>query len=145
MTMRYRIVLAAIALPVCAAAQSTLQEFRVDASHSTVEFSIPFLGHTVRGRFDDVKGTIVYAPTPTGGVGGSAVSVAIATASISSGSKHRDEHLRSDDFFDAVKFPVILFQSTGFAVRDIRFGASEQVTLPNVKPPARKATAPLLP
>ena len=105
--MRQIVVLAALISPVLAEAQGALQEFWIDASHSVVEFSIPFLGHAVKGRFDDVKGTIVYAPTPTGGVGTSAVSVAIATASINSGSKHRDEHLRSDDFFAAQRFPVI--------------------------------------
>ena len=99
-------------------AAATLREFRIDAGHSTVEFSVPFLGHAVRGRFDDVQVTIVYAPAPNGGVGASAVSVAIATASVNSGSRHRDEHLRSDDFLDAAKYPVILFQSTGFALRD---------------------------
>jgi len=39
-----------------------VREFRIDAGHSDVAFSIGFLGHPVRGRFEDVRGTIVYAP-----------------------------------------------------------------------------------
>lgn len=97
---------------------SSLREFRIDAGHSTVEFSVPFLGHAVRGRFDEVQGTIVYDPARDGGAGASAVSVVIATASVNSGSRHRDEHLRSEDFFDAEQYPVIRFQSTGFSMRD---------------------------
>ena len=122
----------AILLPVCAAAQTTLQEYRIDASHSTVEFSIPFLGHAVRGRFDDVQGTIAYAPTSAGLPGSSAITVAIATTSINSGSKHRDEHLRSEDFFDAPTYPVILFRSTGFAVRDSVITMSGTLTMHGV-------------
>lgn len=113
-------------------AAATLREFRIDAGHSAVEFSVPFLGHAVRGRFDDVQGTIVYAPAPNGGVGASAVSVAIATASVNSGSRHRDEHLRSEDFFDAARYPVILFQSTGFALRDSAFMMRGTLTMHGV-------------
>lgn len=88
-----------------------IREFRVDAAHSRVAFSIGFLGHAVRGQFDDVQGTIVYAPTSSGTLERSAVTIAIATRGINTGSAHRDEHLRSADFFDAAKYPVILFQS----------------------------------
>ena len=38
-----------------------MREYRIDASHTDVAFSIGFLGHPVRGRFDDVRGTIAYA------------------------------------------------------------------------------------
>ena len=36
-----------------------VREFRIDAGHSDVAFSIGFLGHPVRGRFDDIRGTII--------------------------------------------------------------------------------------
>ena len=49
---------ACTSFPAVAQRGAPFQEFRVDASHSTVEFSIPFLGHVVRGRFDDVQGTM---------------------------------------------------------------------------------------
>jgi polyisoprenoid-binding protein YceI len=40
---------------------ATLREFRIDAGHSEASFSIGFLGRPVKGRFDDIKGTLVYA------------------------------------------------------------------------------------
>src|SRR5437016_12788861 len=91
-----------------------LREFRVDAGHSDVAFSIGFLGHPVRGRFDDIRGTIVYA---AGNPSASAVTVVIGTKSIATGSAHRDEHLRSPDFFDVVKYPVIVYRSTSITRR----------------------------
>ena len=41
-------------------AATTMREFRVEASHSDVAFSIGFLGFPVRGRFDDIRGTIFF-------------------------------------------------------------------------------------
>jgi polyisoprenoid-binding protein YceI len=85
------------------------REFQIEASHSTVGFSIGFVGLPVRGTFDDVSGTVFYAPKRPETSG---VTVVIQTSSIHTGSEHRDGHLKSSDFFDAAKFPVILFQST---------------------------------
>jgi polyisoprenoid-binding protein YceI len=96
------------ALPLAASSPPSFREYRVEAAHSSIAFDIPFLGHPVHGRFDDVRGTIVYNPRD---LTQSSVTVAIATSSINTGSKHRDEHLRSSDFFDAAKYPTILFTS----------------------------------
>lgn len=85
-----------------------LREFRVEASHSDVAFSIGFLGFPVRGRFDEIRGTIAYAE---GNLPASSISLVIGTKSLKTGSAHRDEHLRSSDFFDAEKYPNIVFQS----------------------------------
>ena len=113
-------ILALSSAPLLQAQSTALREFRIDAGHSEVSFSIGFLGRPVKGRFDDVKGTLVYAPWPKGVPGQSAITVAIGTASINTGSKHRDEHLRSSDFFDAERYPVILFSSS--SIRRTRDG-----------------------
>ena len=105
--MKLLIVLCA-ALPLAAATPPAFREYRVEAAHSSIAFDIPFLGHPVHGRFDDVRGTIVYTP---GDLTQSSVTVVIATSSINTGSKHRDDHLRSSDFFDAATFPTIFFTS----------------------------------
>ena len=84
------------------------RDFRIDAAHSTVAFSIGFLGFPVHGRFDDVRGAITYV---AGDATASSISVVIATRSIATGSEHRDQHLRSADFFDAAQFPYVIFQS----------------------------------
>jgi polyisoprenoid-binding protein YceI len=96
------------ALLLAAPTSPTFREYRVEAAHSSIAFDIPFLGHPVHGRFDDIRGTIVYTPQD---LVRSSVTIAIATSSINTGSKHRDEHLRSSDFFDAASYPTIFFTS----------------------------------
>ncbi len=91
-----------------AAAASAPREFRIDASHSRVAFSIPFLRSHVQGQFEDVKGYLSVDPEASGRSG---ITVRIATKSLHTGSAHRDEHLRSSDFFDAARYPDITFKS----------------------------------
>lgn len=120
------------------------REYRIDAGHSDVEFSIGFLTGPVRGRFDDIRGVILYDPTIPES---SSVTVVIGAKSIATGSAHRDEHLRSADFFAVDSFPEIVFQSrritrtkTGFAAvgRLTMHGVTREITIP-----FREAFAPI--
>jgi polyisoprenoid-binding protein YceI len=106
------------------------REFRIDAGHSDVAFSIGFLGHPVRGRFDDIRGTIIYAPE---NVPASAITVVIGVKSITTGSAHRDEHLKSPDFFDAAKYPSIVFRSTSIEKRGASLIANGVLTMHGVQ------------
>ena len=83
-------------------------EFRLDAGHSSVEFSIGFGFTHVRGRFTQTHGTILYDSIAPGN---SSVTVVVETGSIETGWPHRDEHLRTSDFFDVARYPTITFQS----------------------------------
>jgi polyisoprenoid-binding protein YceI len=98
------------AAPLTAIAQQrpTLDEFPVDAGHSIIEFSIPFAFARIKGRFTDSQGTILYDRTNPAN---SSVTVVIESKSIDTGWPHRDEHLRTSDFFDVEKYPKIVFQS----------------------------------
>jgi len=88
--------------------RSTLEEYAVDAGHSIVEFSIPFAFTRIKGRFTDWRGTMLYDRSNPAN---SSVSVVIETKSVDTGWPHRDEHLRTSDFFDVERFPRIVFQS----------------------------------
>jgi polyisoprenoid-binding protein YceI len=82
----------------------------IDPTHSTVEFSLKnFLFFIVKGRLTEFAGTIVLNEAD---ITRSSVEVAIKTASISSGIKRRDAHLRSADFLEADRYPNISFHST---------------------------------
>jgi len=81
----------------------------IDQGHAEVAFVGRHLMFTkVRGRFTDVVGTVVIGEDPAE----SKVEVTIAMGSVSSGSKDRDDHLRSPDLFDVEKFPTATFRST---------------------------------
>ncbi len=82
--------------------------WRVDGSHSTVEFGIRhLLITTVKGTFGNFDGTIEVAPD-----GAAKATGVIKAESIDTHEPQRDEHLRSTDFFDAAGFPEIRFEST---------------------------------
>jgi polyisoprenoid-binding protein YceI len=83
--------------------------YAVDTSHSELTFSVRhMMVSKVRGRFGDVEGTVTIAEDPLE----STVEIAIATASIDTGTPDRDAHLTGADFFDAEAFPSITFRST---------------------------------
>ena len=81
----------------------------IDPAHSSVEFSVKHLMiSSVKGRFGDVKGTIrLDDGNPTA----SQVQIEIGTTSIDTRAEQRDAHLRSPDFFDVERYPVMKFES----------------------------------
>ncbi len=84
--------------------------WRFDPGYTTVEFVVRNLWYNVRGRFNTVSGAIVLDDDD---ISRSSVSATIKANSIDTGNKRRDAHLLLRDFFDAEKFPEIVFQSTG--------------------------------
>ena len=83
--------------------------YQIDSAHSSFGFSVKHLTvSTVTGEFTDYSGTIQFDPKDPSAF---MSEVTIKTASIDTRQKERDHHLRSADFFDAEKFPVISFKS----------------------------------
>src|SRR5712691_1368827 len=86
-------------------------KWQLDPYHTQVEFSARHLGMmTVRGYFDEVSATGDIDP---GHPEASSVEVTISTASIRTNNGIRDNDLRSSNFLEVEKFPVITFKSTG--------------------------------
>jgi polyisoprenoid-binding protein YceI len=83
--------------------------YTIDPTHTTVEFVGRHLMITkVRGRFPAVSGAITIAEEPEQ----SHVEVDIDVASVDTGHPDRDNHLRSNDFFDVDNHPTMSFRST---------------------------------
>src|SRR5687768_221587 len=83
----------------------------IDPAHSTIEFSVKNLFFFIaKGRFTEFAGNILLDQVD---IRGSSVEVAINAASIDTGVKRRDAHLRSVDFLEVDRYPHIRFQSTG--------------------------------
>ena len=82
--------------------------YEIDLVHSSVEFKIRHLVGRVTGSFEKFKGEIEFDESR---IGLSSISVLIDVASINTRVEDRDKHLRSEDFFDAEKFPQASFVS----------------------------------
>jgi polyisoprenoid-binding protein YceI len=90
--------------------QPRVSTWTIDPTHTIAEFAVKhMMVSTVKGRFRRLSGTInLDEQEPTR----SSVEVEIETASVDTALDERDNHLRSDDFFNAERFPKITFKST---------------------------------
>ncbi len=97
-------------LLVASAASADTTEWAMDPSHSHVGFSVKHLVvSSVSGRFKDVTASIKLDEAD---LTKSQVDITIKAASVDTDEPKRDEHLRSPDFFDAVKYPTLTFHAT---------------------------------
>jgi polyisoprenoid-binding protein YceI len=80
--------------------------WRLDPARSSVAFHVRhFYGlMTVKGEFADYDGTLDLGATP-------AVELTIQATSLDTKLAKRDEHLRSEDFFDVERHPQVRFVS----------------------------------
>ena len=89
-----------------AAAQQT---YDIDSSHSSAQFSVRHMMiSNVKGEFTKVSGSIAYDPA---NLAASKIDASIDTTTINTRDAKRDEHLKSPDFFDTAKFPLLTFRS----------------------------------
>jgi polyisoprenoid-binding protein YceI len=80
----------------------------IDPGHTDLAFVGRHLMVTkVRGRFTGVRGAVTIAED----LADSTVDVVIDMASVESGSRMRDDHLRSAELFDVERFPQATFRS----------------------------------
>ena len=87
--------------------QTSTQTWAIDSSHTGIEFAVKHLMiSTVKGRFSEVTGTLQGDITQPETF---SLEVNIGTESIDTRQAQRDAHLRSADFFDAIKWPSITF------------------------------------
>lgn len=79
--------------------------YSVDVSHSTVGFKVKhMMVSTVNGNFSGFSGVYDLEKGVLKSLSGT-----VKTATINTGIAKRDDHLRSADFFDTVKYPEITF------------------------------------
>ncbi|HWG95049.1 MAG TPA: YceI family protein, partial [Mycobacteriales bacterium] len=91
-------------------------DYVVDATHSRIGFVARHAMVTkVRGDFTAFEGraTLDFADPAR-----STAEAVIEVASVDTRNEQRDEHLRTNDFFDASNHPQITFRSTGVEVVD---------------------------
>ena len=86
-----------------------LSTWNIDATHSTLAFSARHLVITkVHGKFTRFSGAVTLDADD---LAKSTVSLSVDVGSIDTSEPKRDEHLRSEDFFDAATHPTLTFES----------------------------------
>ncbi|MCS6918044.1 MAG: YceI family protein [Chitinophagales bacterium] len=91
---------------------SAQTRWNLDASHSNVKFTVTYSGVAeMDGQFNSFAGTILSNKED---FTDAQIEFTVDAASIDTDNEKRDEHLRSDDFFNAEKFPKMTFRSTSF-------------------------------
>ncbi len=91
---------------------SAKTKWAVDAAHSEIAFKVKHMMiSTVRGHFESFR---VNVETDGDDFSNADVTFEMDVDSIQTGNKDRENHLRSDDFFNAGKYPLIRFSSTSF-------------------------------
>ena len=112
----------------------TTGTYNVDASHTRIGFVARHAMVTkVRGSFRQFEGTGFYdADEPSR----STLQLTIQAASVDTGNTDRDNHLRSNDFFDMEQFPTIEFTSTSVEqVDDEHYQVHGDLTIKGVTRP----------
>src|SRR6478735_11805466 len=87
--------------------------FAIDNAHSSLEFATRLAGfNRVKGRFADYSGHVYFDEQHPAA---SHISFSVTVDSINTDEAERDKDLKAPDFFDAAKFPLITFDSSGIS------------------------------
>ena len=99
-----------LAFVMMAGVASAQTNWGIDKAHSKIGFTVTHMVVAeVEGDFKDFDATVV---SKNADFDGAEVTFTAKTASINTENEKRDGHLKSDDFFNAEKFPDVTFKGT---------------------------------
>jgi polyisoprenoid-binding protein YceI len=112
--------------------------WKIDASHSDVEFKVKHLMiSSVTGYFGKYEGT---AESSSDDFTDAKISFEADVNSISTKNEQRDQHLQAEDFFHAAQYPKLSFVSTGVKkVDDENYKVTGDLTMRGVTKPVELA------
>jgi polyisoprenoid-binding protein YceI len=91
--------------------QLTPGTWAVDPTHTSIGFTVRHMMLSkVRGTFSEFTAEVTIDADPLK----SSIAVEVQMASISTGNDDRDQHLRTNDFFDIENHPTMTLRSVGF-------------------------------
>ncbi len=103
--------LAALVAGLSSPLSAAVESYKIDSTHSTIQYSLRHLVSKFTGSFSTVSGTITV---DRDNLEKSKVEATIDIGSVNTADEKRNAHLKSPDFFDAVKFPSMKFVSTSW-------------------------------
>jgi polyisoprenoid-binding protein YceI len=83
------------------------ETYAIDSANSSVGFTTRLVGRPVPGKFSAFSGKITFDPAHPETMTAEA---RIEADSISTNNERRDHHLRTPDYFDAARYPELVFQ-----------------------------------
>ena len=84
-------------------------EWDLDRTHANIYFDITHIFSMTRGHFDDFSASFAFDPD---NLDQSRFEFTVDIDSVNTNLSKRDQHLRSDDFFHASRYPEMTFKST---------------------------------
>ena len=105
----------------------------IDPAHSEVHFKIKHLViSTITGSFKKFEGSI---ESEKDDFTDAVIRFSADTASVDTNNEQRDGHLKSDDFFNAEKFPKLTFVSTAIEKDEDEYTVTGDLTIRDVTKP----------
>ena len=89
--------------------QAAAQEWKIDYAHTNFYFEVNHTYVPVRGQFTKFSGEVFFDPNNPAK---SKFDFVINVDSVDTKIGKRDTHLRSPDFFDSGKYPLMIFKSS---------------------------------
>jgi len=109
-------------------------KWAIDKAHSNVKFTVTHMVVSdVDGSFKNFEGTM-ESNKPD--FSDARINFTVDVTSIDTDNDNRDKHLKSDDFFNAEKFPKMKFESTAFKpVGDNKYQLIGNLTIRDISKP----------
>ena len=110
----------------------TTGTWTLDPAHTEIGFSVRHAGISkVRGQFSDVTGQFHVAEDAAQSTG----EIVVGMASVDTKNETRDNHIRSEEFFDVANHPKMTYKVTGLNLTDGEGTVSGELTLRGVSKP----------
>ncbi|MGF7074408.1 YceI family protein [Mucilaginibacter sp. 3215] len=90
---------------------ATTAGFAQTVSKSDISFKIKNLGFNVGGTFGGLQADIKFKPND---LEGSFIEASVLSNTVNTDNESRDKHLKSEDYFDVIKYPKITLKSVSF-------------------------------
>lgn len=105
------------------------QNKTINAAESQVNFMITNAGLEVEGKFTKISGTIQFDPS---NLSRSKFKASVRVSSIDTEIEMRDDHLKSEDYFDVAKYSTMKFESTSITGKTGAYKVTGELTIKDV-------------
>ncbi len=95
-------------LGLAASSQAAVEVYKIDATHSSINYSLRHILSKYTSSFTKLSGDITV---DRDNLENSSVTATIDVAGLTTDSEGRDKHIKGPDFFDVTKFPTATFKS----------------------------------